>query len=400
MIGLNFRMRGQHIVTTPSVHPGMSQFNDEDLAIFRESVSRFLDEHASPERNESWRRNKIVDRSVWYDAGAFGLLGASVPAEFGGLGGDFRHERIIIEEFGKRGLEGWGVPLHNMIVAPYIMAFGTGEQKARWLPRVVTGETILAIGMTEPGTGSDLQGIRTHARRDGEDYVINGQKTFISNGQASDLILVVCKTDREAGSRGISLIAVEGDREGFRRGRNLDKMGREAQDTSELFFEDVRVPAANLLGGVEGKGFGQLMTMLPQERLGIAAMGLAIMERAIALAVDYAHERTAFGKTLMEFQNTQFVLAEAKTKAVIARSFIDSCADRLLAGTLDATTASMAKLWITETELETVSRCLQLFGGYGYMNEYPISQLYRDARIDTIHGGTSEIMKLLIARSL
>nr|WP_255326616.1 acyl-CoA dehydrogenase family protein [Sphingobium sp. EM0848] len=375
-------------------------FTDEDLTLYRDSIARFLDEHASPERNEKWRRDKVVERSVWTEAGGFGMLGASVPAEYGGLGGDFRHERIIIEEFGKRGLEGWGVPLHNMIVAPYIIAFGTDAQKAVWLPRVASGETILAIAMTEPGTGSDLQGIRTHARRDGNDYVINGQKTFISNGQTADLVLVVCKTDKEAGSRGISLIAVEGDRAGFRRGRNLDKMGREAQDTSELFFEDVRVPAQNLLGGVEGKGFGQLMTMLPQERLGIAAMGLAIMERAIALAVDYARDRTAFGKALMDFQNTQFVLAEAKTKAVIARSFIDSCVGKLLAGTLDATTASMAKLWITETELDTVSRCLQLFGGYGYMNEYPISQLYRDARIDTIHGGTSEIMKLLIARSL
>lgn len=387
-------------MTDSSPHASASHFTEEDLAIYRDSIARFLDEHASAERNEKWRRDKVVERSVWHKAGTFGMLGASVPAQYGGLGGDFRHERIIIEEFGKRGLEGWGVSLHNMIVAPYIVAFGTEAQKAQWLPRVASGETILAIAMTEPGTGSDLQGIRTHARREGDDYVINGQKTFISNGQTADLILVVCKTDKEAGSRGISLIAVEGDRAGFRRGRNLDKMGREAQDTSELFFEDVRVPAANLLGEVEGKGFGQLMTMLPQERLGIAAMGLAIMERAIALAVDYARDRTAFGKKLMDFQNTQFVLAEAKTKAVIARSFVDSCVDKLLAGSLDATTASMAKLWITETELETVSRCLQLFGGYGYMSEYPISQLYRDARIDTIHGGTSEIMKLLIARSL
>ncbi|NWK96044.1 acyl-CoA dehydrogenase [Sphingobium lactosutens] len=387
-------------MTDSPFHANASDFTDEDLAIYRDSIARFLDEHASAERNEKWRRDKVVERSVWHDAGRFGMLGASVPAQYGGLGGDFRHERIIIEEFGKRGLEGWGVPLHNMIVAPYIAAFGTEAQKAQWLPRVASGETILAIAMSEPGTGSDLQGIRTHARREGDDYIINGQKTFISNGQTADLILVVCKTDKEAGSRGISLIAVEGERAGFRRGRNLDKMGREAQDTSELFFEDVRVPADNLLGGIEGKGFAQLMTMLPQERLGIAAMGLAIMERAIALAVDYARDRTAFGKTLMDFQNTQFVLAEAKTKAVIARSFIDSCVDKLLVGTLDATTASMAKLWITETELETVSRCLQLFGGYGYMNEYPISQLYRDARIDTIHGGTSEIMKLLIARSL
>lgn len=388
-------------MTTAAQHPASTaHFTEEELSIYRDSVGRFLDEHCPPERIEQWGKDKVVERSVWHDAGAFGLLGASVPVEYGGLGGDFRHERIIVEEFGKRGLEGWGVPLHNLIVAPYIIAFGTEEQKAAWLPKVVSGEIVLAIAMTEPGTGSDLQGIRTHARRDGDHYVINGQKTFISNGQTADLVLVVCKTDREAGSRGISLIAVEGDAPGFRRGRNLDKIGREAQDTSELFFDDVRVPVANLLGGVEGKGFAQLMAMLPQERLGIAAMGLAIMERALELAIDYAKERTAFGKPIIEFQNSQFVLAEIKTQATIARTFLDSCVDKLVAGTLDAATASMAKLWITETEVEAVSRCLQFFGGYGYMNEYPIARLYRDARIDTIHGGTSEIMKVLIARSL
>ena len=382
-----------------SVHASASTFTQEDLDMFRDGVVRFLDAECPPERIARWNENKVVEREMWTTGAGFGLLGLSVPEEYGGMGGDFRHERILVEEFGKRGMEGWGVPLHNMIIAPYLIAFGTEEQKQRWLPGVVSGEIVLAIAMTEPSTGSDLQAIRTRARLEGDEWVINGQKTFISNGQTADLILVVCRTS-DNGSRGISLIAVEGDRPGFVRGRNLDKMGRAAQDTSELFFEDVRVPADNVVGGVEGKGFGQLMQMLPQERLGIAAMGLAILERALALTIEYTRERNAFGKALIDFQNTQFTLADIKTKAVIARSFIDACAEKLVRGELDAATASMAKLWITETELDGVNRCLQLFGGYGYMNEYPIAQLYKDARIDTIHGGTSEIMKLLIARSL
>lgn len=382
-----------------SVHASASTFTQEDLDMFRDGVVRFLDAECPPERIARWNENKVVEREMWTTGAEFGLLGLSVPEEYGGMGGDFRHERILVEEFGKRGMEGWGVPLHNMIIAPYLIAFGTEEQKQRWLPGVVSGEIVLAIAMTEPSTGSDLQAIRTRARLEGDEWVINGQKTFISNGQTADLILVVCRTS-DNGSRGISLIAVEGDRPGFVRGRNLDKMGRAAQDTSELFFEDVRVPADNVVGGVEGKGFGQLMQMLPQERLGIAAMGLAILERALALTIEYTRERNAFGKALIDFQNTQFTLADIKTKAVIARSFIDACAEKLVRGELDAATASMAKLWITETELDGVNRCLQLFGGYGYMNEYPIAQLYKDARIDTIHGGTSEIMKLLIARSL
>lgn len=371
----------------------------EELALFRDQLGRFLDDVAPPERIAQWNANKVVPRDLWRQAGAFGLLGASVPVEHGGLGGDFRHERVIIEEFGRRGLEGWGVPLHNMIVAPYIAVLGTGDQKARWLPGIVSGEIVLAIAMTEPSTGSDLQAIRTRARRDGDEWVIDGQKTFISNGQTADLVIVACRTG-EAGSKGVSLIAVEGDRAGFVRGRNLDKIGRAAQDTSELFFEGVRVPAENLLGAEPGRGFGQLMQMLPQERLGIAAMGLAILDRALAVTIAYARERNAFGKALIDFQNTQFTLAEIKTQATVARAFIDQCTDRLVRGELDAATASMAKLWVTETEVAAVSRCLQLFGGYGYMNEYPIAQLYRDARIDTIHGGTSEIMKVLIARTL
>lgn len=382
-----------------SAQPGPSAYTQEDVDLFREGLIRFLDAECPPEKIEEWNRNKIVPREMWAKGAEFGLLGLSVPEEYGGMGADFRHERVLVEEFGARGLEGWGVPLHNMIVAPYLIAFGTEEQKAKWLPKIVSGEIVLAIAMTEPGTGSDLQGIRTRARLEGDEWVLNGQKTFISNGQTADLILVVCRTS-DNGSRGISLIAVEGDRPGFVRGRNLDKMGRSAQDTSELFFEDVRVPASNLVGGVEGKGFGQLMQMLPQERLGIAAMGLGILERALKLTVEYTRDRQAFGKALIEFQNTQFTLADIKAKAVIARSFIDTCAEKLIRGELDAATASIAKLWITEAELDGVNKCLQLFGGYGYMNEYPIAQLYKDARIDTIHGGTSEVMKILIARTL
>lgn len=372
----------------------------DELEVFRHSVARFLDDVASPEALERWEQNKVVDREAWLKAGEFGLLGASVPTEYGGLGGDFRHERVMIEEFGKRGLEGWGVAVHNMIVAPYLVEFGTEEQKRTWLPKVVSGEVILAIAMTEPAAGSDLQGIKTRAVKDGDDYVINGSKVFISNGQCADLVLVCAKTDPDAGSKGVSIILVERGREGFERGRNLDKVGRDAQDTSELFFDNVRVPAGNVLGGEPGKGFKQLMTLLPQERLGIAAMGLAMLERALELTVAYTKERSAFGQDLLKFQNTAFTLAEIKTEVTIARSFVDDCTRKLVAETLDAETASMAKLWITEREVEGISRCLQFFGGYGYMNEYPIAKLYRDARIDTIHGGTSEIMKLMISRTL
>ncbi len=374
-------------------------FTEEDLSLFRDSVARFLDEHAPPAKIEAWARAKQVERDLWRRAGGFGLLGVSVPAAYGGLGGDFRHERILIEEMGARGLEGWGVAVHNMIVAPYLVAFATEAQKQRWLPGVVSGEIVLAIGMTEPSAGSDLANIRTRAVLDGDEWVIDGQKTFISNGQTADLVIVACRTGGP-GAKGISLIAVPGDVAGFERGRNLDKIGRDAQDTSELFFSGVRVPRENLLGGEPGRGFPQLMQMLPQERLGIAAMGLAMLERALRLTIDYARERKAFGQALMDFQNTQFTLADIKTQATIARAFIDQCTDRLVAGTLDTVTASMAKYWVTEAEVAGISRCLQLFGGYGYMNEYPIAQLYRDSRIDTIHGGASEIMKLVIARSL
>ena len=372
----------------------------DSLNIFRASMSAFLDEHASPQHIARWTEQKCVDRDAWKAAGEFGLLGLLVPEQYGGLGGDFRHERILMEEFALRGLEGWGVAVHNMIAAPYLIHHGTEAQRQRWLPGVVSGDTVLAIAMTEPDAGSDLQGMRTRAERSGDEWVINGSKVFISNGQTADLILVCGKTQLENGEDKISILLVESNTEGFKRGRNLDKIGRDAQDTSELFFEDVRVPADHVLGGEPGRGFAQLMDLLPQERLGIAVMGLGMMERALQLTVDYVKERKVFGQSLLDFQNTSFSLAELKTEATIARVFIDHCTELLLKGELDAATASMAKLWVTEREVDNIHRCLQFFGGYGYMNEYPIAQLYRDARIDTIHGGTSEIMKLLIARTL
>jgi len=374
--------------------------SDESLSIFRRSLDVFLDKTAPPTRISDWNRNKQVDRDAWLAAGEFGMLGVLVPEQYGGLGVDFRYERTIMEAFAERGLEGWGVPVHNMIASPYLIEHGTPEQKSTWLPKVVTGETILAIAMTEPGAGSDLQGMRTRAVQDGDEWVINGSKVFISNGQMADLVLLCAKTQMDEGDDKISIFLVEGDRAGFKRGKNLDKVGRDAQDTSELFFEDVRLPKENVLGGIPGKGFSQLMALLPQERLGIAVMGLGMLERALNLTVEYTKERQAFGKSLLDFQNTAFSLAEIKTEVTIGRAFLDHCTNLLLAGNLDAATASMAKLWITEREVDGINKCVQFFGGYGYMNEYPIAQLYKDARIDTIHGGTSEIMKILIARTL
>lgn len=378
----------------------MSREHDEALSIFKRSLAGFLDKTAPPERIAQWNANKQVDRDAWLAAGEFGMLGVLVPEEYGGLGADFRYERAIMEAFAERGLEGWGVPVHNMIAAPYLIEHGTPAQKAQWLPKVVSGEVILAIAMSEPGAGSDLQGMRTRAVRDGDEWVINGSKVFISNGQMADLILLCAKTDMGDGKDKISIFLVEGDRPGFKRGRNLDKVGRDAQDTSELFFEDVRIPIDNVLSGEPGKGFAQLMELLPQERLGIAVMGLGMLERALKLTIDYTKERQAFGQSILDFQNTAFSLADIKTEVTIGKAFLDHCTRLLINGELDAATASMAKLWITEREVDGINRCVQFFGGYGWMNEYPIAQLYKDARIDTIHGGTSEIMRLLIARTL
>jgi len=372
----------------------------EDLRIFEDGVAKFLDREAVP-NSDRYIAQHMVDRELWTKAGEAGLLCASIPEEYGGAGGTFAHEAVIIDQLGKKGVDGFGIGLHNGIIAPYIYHYGTEEQKKRWLPRLATGELVGAIAMTEPGTGSDLQGVKTTARRDGNQYVINGSKTFITNGGTANLIIVVCKTDPSAGAKGTSLVVVETDKvEGFRRGRILDKIGQKAQDTAELFFDDVKVPAENLIGIDEGRGFIQLMQQLPQERLIIALQGTAVIERALAVTSDYVKQRKAFGKTLLEFQNTQFKLAEVKTKATVARVFVNHCTELLLAKKLDATMASMAKLWVTDIQCEVVDECLQLFGGYGYMNEYPIARMYADSRVQRIYGGTNEIMKLLIARSL
>jgi acyl-CoA dehydrogenase len=372
----------------------------EDLVIFEDAVTKFTEKELLP-HGARWEEQGAVDRDVWKKAGEAGLLCPSMPEEYGGGGGNFAHEAVLIDVFGKMGVTGFGASLHNAIVAPYINHYGSEEQKKRWLPRLATGELVGAIAMTEPGTGSDLQSIKTTAKKDGNHYVINGAKTFITNGATANLIIVVSKTDPKAGARGTSLVVVETDEvDGFRRGRKLDKIGLHAQDTSELFFEDVRVPTANLLGAEEGQGFFMLMEQLPSERLQIALQGVAMIERAIEETVKYTRERKAFGKTVMDFQNTQFKLADAKTKATVARVFCNWGVEQLMKGKLDAATASMAKLWVTDVQCEIVDECLQLHGGYGYMNEYPIAQMYRDARVQKIYGGTNEIMKVLISRFL
>ena len=380
-----------------------SPWMTEELGILRDQVRRFLEREFVPCR-ESWEEAGVVAREAWKKAGATGLLCASIPEVYGGGGGTRAHDVVIAEETGRAGLGGGfgaGNGVHSNIVAHYILAYGTEEQKQRWLPLMASGEMIGAIAMTEPGTGSDLQSVRTTARRDGDVYVIDGQKTFITNGQNADLILVVAKTDPSAGAKGVSIVAVETSKvEGFRRGRNLKKIGMHAQDTSELFFDAVLTPTGNLLGDVEGQGFKQLMVQLAWERLSCAFGAVVAMERAVELTADYVKERKAFGKSILEFQNTQFKLAEAKTHAVIARTFVDQLMMRLLEGTLDPTTAAMAKWWTTDMQCKVIDECLQFFGGYGYMTEYPIARMYEDARVQKIYAGTNEVMKLLIARTL
>ncbi len=371
-----------------------------EISLFRDNVRRFFAAEILPHIAE-WRRQGMVARDAWRRAGEIGLLCASMPVEFGGGGGDFRHEAVLIEELAAIGFGDFAISLHNAIIAPYILHYGTEAQKRRWLPGMARGEMIAAIAMTEPDAGSDLQAIRTTARRVGENYVISGQKTFISNGQLADLVIVAAKTRGDAGAKGISLIAVEtAQAPGFRRGRNLEKIGKHAQDTSELFFDEVTVPAENLLGLVPDQGFAQLMQQLPQERLVIAVGAVAAMEAAVAETIAYTRSRRAFGKPLLEFQNSRFVLAEAKTTARVARVFLDDCIERLLAGTLDVATAAMAKYWTTEMQGKVIDSCLQLFGGYGYMAEYTIAHRYTDARVQRIYGGSNEIMKELIARDL
>jgi acyl-CoA dehydrogenase len=371
-----------------------------ELDQFRDPFRDFLGKELAPQA-EKWRRQKMVDRAAWRALGEMGALLPSVPEAYGGIGASFAYEAAVIEDLETIVPEMTvGVSVHSAIVAHYIVNYGSEEQKRRWLPGMAKGELIGAIAMTEPGTGSDLQGVRTTARRQGNAYVINGQKTFITNGQLADLVIVVARTG-EAGAKGISLLVLETQgNEGFRRGRNLEKIGLHASDTSELFFEDAVVLPDNLLGSEEGQGFVQLMQQLPQERLALALAAVASMERAIALTVAYTKERKAFGQPIIEFQNTGFTLAERKTEAMIARVFIDWCVERLVAGELDTVTASMAKWWCSQKQVETADECLQLHGGYGYMQEYPISRIFVDARIQKIYGGTNEIMKMLIARSL
>src|SRR6516162_7238101 len=372
----------------------------EDLVLLEEQARRFIADEFVPHL-EKWHEKGMYDRDVWTRSGAAGLLCASMPEEYGGAGGTFGHEAVINREFSLAGFDTFGAPLHSGIVAPYILHYGTEEQKKSWLPKLATGELVGAIAMTEPGTGSDLQGVRTTARKSGNGYLLNGSKTFITNGQHANLIIVVAKTDPKERAKGVSLMVVEtDDAPGFRRGRKLKKLGLDAADTSELFFDDVPLPPENLLGTQEGQGFAQLMSDLPQERLIVAVHAMAMIERALRLTIDYVKERQAFGKKVIEFQNTQFVLAECKTEATLAKVFLDHCIGEHVAGKLDTVTASMAKYWITDTQGKIIDRCLQLFGGYGYMEEYPISRMYRDARVMRIYAGTNEIMKVLIARSL
>ncbi len=371
---------------------------DTEHEQFRDSVRRFVEKEIVP-HHERWEEAGMVDRELWIKAGAAGLLCPSLPETYGGFGADFLFNVVIIEELARAGATGPGFSVHSDMVATYIYTFGTEEQKQRWLPKMVTGEVIGALGLTEPAAGSDLKGIRTRAVRDGDDYVISGQKVYISNGQLCDLIVLACKTDPDAGSKGMSFILVETTRAGFRRGRNLKKIGLKAQDTSELFFDEVRVPVSNLLGK-EGAAFAMAMSKLAEERLSIAVSAVTVAESAIGWTVDYTKQRKAFGKTISDFQNTRFKLAEMYAEVLAKRVFVDRCIGLLLKKELSAVDAAAAKLLCTELQCKVVDECLQFFGGYGYMLEYPIARAYIDSRIRRIAGGTSEIMREIIGREL
>ncbi len=372
----------------------------DELRMFQETARRFMQTEVAPHVTR-WDEQGCVDRELWTKAGELGLLCPSIPSEYGGGDGNFAFEKVLIEEQAKAGCSAWGLSLHNGIVAHYILNYGTEEQKQSWLPKLASGELVGAIAMTEPGTGSDLQAVRTTAIEDGGDYVVNGQKVFITNGQQAGLIIVVAKTNPNEKAKGVSLVVVETDRvEGFRRGRNLEKVGMHGQDTSELFFENVRIPKTNLLGKVEGMGFLQLMEQLPQERLIVALAAVAAIELALDITTTYVKDRKAFGKRVIDFQNTRFKLAEARTEAMLGRVLIERCTELLLQRKLDPVTAAMAKYWTTDKQFEIADLCLQLHGGYGYMDEYPISRLWRDSRVQRIYGGTNEIMKELIGRFL
>ncbi|HEU0221708.1 MAG TPA: acyl-CoA dehydrogenase family protein [Paracoccaceae bacterium] len=372
----------------------------EENRLLRATARRFLAEEVAP-HFESWEAAGIVDRAMWRRGGAAGLLCPQVPEVFGGAGGDFRMNAVVAEEFAYSGFAGPAADfsVHSDVCCGYLLTYGTPEQKQRWLPGMVSGEVVCAIAMSEPGGGSDLKGIRTRAVRDGDDFVITGQKTFISNGQMADLVIVVTRTGDDQGSRSMSLILVETTREGFRRGRNLKKLGQLSADTSEMFFDGVRVPASNLLG-TEGGAMGQLMSELPQERLIIAITSAGAAQKAYDITRDYVRERRAFGAPVAEMQNTRFRLADLKTELTIGWAFIDQCLARHVEGKLSTYEASMAKLWVSEMQGRVVDQCVQFFGGYGFMREYEICRLYADARVQRIYGGTSEIMRELISRNL
>src|SRR6204780_1841362 len=370
----------------------------EEHDIFRESVRRFVEREIVP-FHAKWEQDGVVPRELWLKAGAEGMLGCTVPEAYGGLGLDYLFDVVVFEELWRVGASGPGFLIHTDLVATYLLTFGSEEQKRHWLPKMVKGEAIGSLGMTEPHAGSDLKAIRTRAVRDGEDFVINGQKVFISNGQLCDFVVLATKTNSNAGAKGVTLFIVESDRPGFKRGRNLEKIGMKAQDTSELFFEDVRIPATNMLGG-EGKGFALMMTKLAQERLAQAIRSPTVTETVIGWTVEYTAGRSAFGQKLADFQNTQFKLADLKTKATVARVYTDKCIALFMEGKLDPVDAAMAKMFTSELHCETVDECLQLFGGWGYMWEYPIARAYADARGAKIAGGSIEFIKTIIARHM
>lgn len=366
--------------------------------LFRETVRRFVEREIAP-HHAAWEEAGMVPREVWRKAGEAGLLCCNIPEAYGGMGGDFLHSAVVLEELAYAGASGPAFSLHSDIVAPYILHYGTEEQKRRWLPRMATGEALAAVAMTEPSGGSDLQNIKTTALRDGDDLVLNGQKVFITNAQGADVVVVAAKTDPKARAKGISLILVETDRPGFRRGKPLHKIGCKAMDTSELFFSDVRVPVSNLLGE-ENRGFVQLMTELAQERLVQAVRAVAAAEAALRWTIDYTTNREAFGRTLADFQNTQFKLAEMRAEIAVQRVFVDRCLELHLQGGLSSVDAAIAKMQTTELQARVTDACLQLHGGWGYMWEYPIARAYADARMSRIAGGSIEVMKQIIARDL
>jgi acyl-CoA dehydrogenase len=370
----------------------------EEHEIFRHSVRRFMENELAP-HHADWEDNGEVPRWAWRKAGAQGFLCVAIPEAWGGVGADRRCSIILMEEQSRLNLTGLGFPLHSDIVAPYIHHYGTEAQKRAWLPKMATGDIITGIAMTEPSGGSDLQAIRTTAIRDGDDYVVSGQKTFITNGQTADMFIVACKTDRTEGARGISLVVVEADRPGFARGRRLKKMGTKAQDTSELFFDGVRVPVSNRIGE-EGKGFHYMMQELAWERMHVGIQAVSTCEAALEWTIDYTRSRHAFGKPIIDFQNSRFTLAEMKTEVQVGRVFLDRCLELVLQDKLDATTAAMVKLWTSEMQGKVLDACLQLHGGYGFMWEYPITRAFADARVQRIYAGTNEIMKELIGRTL